>query len=168
MEAFFYSYVDPIHSWHLTRQLKKEDLDLRTLLFSWFLCPVFYGIKVGLNCFPPGDPQGVTGGWRHNTTLSQPPPPPQFYAEFDTYSLQKLFLCFFMFVVCRFCTSKQSFGYVLLDLARCVFIEVFVRDWPKAKIWLESFWRPQISQNIWSFGRSKSDLWKRCNAAGVV
>ncbi len=23
-------------------QLKKEDLDLCTLLFSWFLCPVFY------------------------------------------------------------------------------------------------------------------------------
>ena len=41
---FFFSYVDPIHSWHLTRQLKKKDLDLRTLLFSWFLCPVFYGI----------------------------------------------------------------------------------------------------------------------------
>ncbi len=40
---FFYSYVDPIHSWHLTWQLKKKDLDLRTLLFSWFLCPVFYG-----------------------------------------------------------------------------------------------------------------------------
>ena len=24
-------------------RLNKEDLDLRTLLFSWFLCPVFYG-----------------------------------------------------------------------------------------------------------------------------
>ncbi len=30
---FFYFYIDPIHSWHLTRQLKKEDLDLRTLVF---------------------------------------------------------------------------------------------------------------------------------------
>ncbi len=40
----FYSYVDPIHSWHLIRQLKKEDLDLCTLLFSWFLCPDFYGV----------------------------------------------------------------------------------------------------------------------------
>ncbi len=28
--SIFYSYVDPIHSWHLTRQLNKEDLDLRT------------------------------------------------------------------------------------------------------------------------------------------
>ncbi len=34
-----YSYVDPIHSWHLTRQLNKEDLDLRTLSFRWCLCP---------------------------------------------------------------------------------------------------------------------------------
>ncbi len=40
---FLYSFVDPIYSWHLTRQLKKEDLDLHTLLFSWFLCPVFSG-----------------------------------------------------------------------------------------------------------------------------
>jgi hypothetical protein len=41
---------------------------------------------------------------------------------------QNLFLCFFVFVVCRFCTSKRSFGYVFLDLARCVFVEVFVCD----------------------------------------
>jgi hypothetical protein len=41
---------------------------------------------------------------------------------------ENFFLCFFVFVVCRFCTSKQSFGYVFLDLARCVFVEVFVRD----------------------------------------
>jgi hypothetical protein len=40
---FFYSYKDPIHSWHLTRQLKKEDLDLKTLLFSWFSFPMLYG-----------------------------------------------------------------------------------------------------------------------------
>ncbi len=40
---FFYSYVDPIHSWHLTRWLNKEELDLCTLVFSWCLCPVFYG-----------------------------------------------------------------------------------------------------------------------------
>ncbi len=40
---FFNFYVDPIHSWHLSWQLKKDDLDLRTLDFSWFLCPVFYG-----------------------------------------------------------------------------------------------------------------------------
>ncbi len=38
---FFHSYVDPIYSWHLTRQLNKEDLDLRSLLLSWFLCPIF-------------------------------------------------------------------------------------------------------------------------------
>jgi hypothetical protein len=30
---FFYSYVDPTYSWHMTWQLKKEDLDLHTLLF---------------------------------------------------------------------------------------------------------------------------------------
>jgi hypothetical protein len=40
---FFHSYVDPIYSWHLTWQLNKEDLDLCTFAFSWFLCPVFYG-----------------------------------------------------------------------------------------------------------------------------
>ncbi len=39
----FYSYVHPIQSWHLTRQQNKEELDLCTLLFSWFLCPVLYG-----------------------------------------------------------------------------------------------------------------------------
>ncbi len=37
----------------------------------------------------------------------------------------------------RFCTSKQSFGYLFLDLARWVFVEVFVCDLPKTKIWLE-------------------------------
>ncbi len=42
MEVLFYFYVDPIHSWHLTQQLKKEDLDLCTWLFRWFLCPGFY------------------------------------------------------------------------------------------------------------------------------
>ncbi len=66
------------------------------------------------------------------------------------------FLCFFVFVVCRFCTSKWSFGYVFLNLARCVFVNVFVRDWPKTKIWLESFRRPQISQNISCFGSSQN------------
>ncbi len=35
---------------------------------------------------------------------------------------KNFFLCFFVFVVCRFCTSKQSFGYVFLNLARCVFV----------------------------------------------
>jgi hypothetical protein len=40
---FFYSYIDPIYSWHLTRQLNKEDLDLRTWAFRWCLCPVEYG-----------------------------------------------------------------------------------------------------------------------------
>ncbi len=39
----FYSYVDPIHSWHLTQQLNKEDLDLCTWAFRWCLCPVKYG-----------------------------------------------------------------------------------------------------------------------------
>jgi hypothetical protein len=43
LKYFFYSYVNPIQSWHLTRQLNKEESDLRTLLFSWFLCPVLYG-----------------------------------------------------------------------------------------------------------------------------
>ena len=36
---FFYSYVDPIHSWHLTWQLNKEDLDLCTWAFRLCLCP---------------------------------------------------------------------------------------------------------------------------------
>ncbi len=40
---FFYSYIDTIHSWHLTRQLNKEDVDYHTLMFSCFLCPVFHG-----------------------------------------------------------------------------------------------------------------------------
>ncbi len=40
---FFNSYLDPIYSWHLTPQLNKEDVDLLTFAFSWFLCPVFYG-----------------------------------------------------------------------------------------------------------------------------
>ncbi len=31
---FFYSYVDPIHSWHLIRQLYKKDLDLHTWAFG--------------------------------------------------------------------------------------------------------------------------------------
>ncbi len=38
---YLYSYIDPIHSWHFTRRLKKEDLDRHILVFSWFLCPVF-------------------------------------------------------------------------------------------------------------------------------
>ncbi len=41
---FFHSYVDPIHSWHLTCRLNKEDLDLCTWNISWFLCPIFYGV----------------------------------------------------------------------------------------------------------------------------
>jgi hypothetical protein len=45
---FFYSYVDPIHSCHLTWQLNKEDLDLRTLAFRCFLCPIFYGSLSGV------------------------------------------------------------------------------------------------------------------------
>ncbi len=48
---FFNSYVHPIQSWHLTRQLNKEELDLRTLLFSWFLGPVLYDIPV-IGAFP--------------------------------------------------------------------------------------------------------------------
>jgi hypothetical protein len=53
---------------------------------------------------------------------------------------------------------------------------LFVTD-PKPKIWLESFWRPQISQNISCFGRSKKiyeniamllGLSRLGNAAGVV
>ncbi len=46
---FFYSYVVPIHSWHLTRQLTKEDLDLHTLAFRCILCPVFYGSSKATN-----------------------------------------------------------------------------------------------------------------------
>jgi hypothetical protein len=41
---FFHSYVDPIHSWHLTCRRNKENLDLRTWNITWFLCPVCYGI----------------------------------------------------------------------------------------------------------------------------
>ncbi len=41
--SIFYSYVDPIHSWNLTWQLNKEDLDLCTWAFRCFLYPVFYG-----------------------------------------------------------------------------------------------------------------------------
>ncbi len=41
--SIFNSYAYPIHSWHLTRQLNKEHLDLCPLLFSWFLCPIYYG-----------------------------------------------------------------------------------------------------------------------------
>jgi hypothetical protein len=37
----FHSYVDPIHSGHLTHWLNKEDLDLHIWNISWFLCPVF-------------------------------------------------------------------------------------------------------------------------------
>jgi hypothetical protein len=43
---FFYSYVVPIHSWHLTRQLNKEELDLHTLAFRCFLCLVFYTMSM--------------------------------------------------------------------------------------------------------------------------
>ncbi len=39
---FIYSYIDPIHSWNVTRQLNKEDLDLCTWAFSCFVCPVFH------------------------------------------------------------------------------------------------------------------------------
>jgi hypothetical protein len=39
---FFYSYIDPINSLHLTQQLNKEDLDLCTWAFRWCLCPVEY------------------------------------------------------------------------------------------------------------------------------
>ncbi len=38
----YFFIVDPIHSWHLTRQLNKEDLDLCTWAFRCFLCPFFY------------------------------------------------------------------------------------------------------------------------------
>jgi hypothetical protein len=48
--SIFYFYVVPIHSWHLTRKLNKEDLDLHTLSFSWCLCPGEYGSRL------PGTP----------------------------------------------------------------------------------------------------------------
>jgi hypothetical protein len=35
LQKFFYSYVDPIYSWHLTRQLKKEDLGNVNRLVFW-------------------------------------------------------------------------------------------------------------------------------------
>ncbi len=39
---FFHYYIDPIHSWHLTRWLNKGNLDLCTFDISWFVCPIFY------------------------------------------------------------------------------------------------------------------------------
>ncbi len=43
--SIFPTYEDPIHSWHLTQQLKKEDLDLRSFAFSWFFGPVFNSLS---------------------------------------------------------------------------------------------------------------------------
>ncbi len=79
--------------------------------------------------------------------------------------LQKPFSCFFVFLVCRFCTSKQSFGYVLLNLARCVFVEVFFAltqnqnlvgelseapDLPKhLKCWENQKWLTETLQSCW-------------------
>ncbi len=51
LRKFFNSYVYPIHSWHPTWQLNKEDLNLCTLLFSWFLCPIFYGNLMLISSF---------------------------------------------------------------------------------------------------------------------
>jgi hypothetical protein len=77
------------------------------------------------------------------------------WPQVGPYSLQKLFLCFFVFVVCRFCTSKRSFGYVFLDLARCVFIEVFVHDWPKPKFGWRVFGGPRSPKTFHVLGDSK-------------
>ncbi len=41
--SIFYSYIDPIHSWHPTHRLIKEALDLCTFDISWFSCPFCYG-----------------------------------------------------------------------------------------------------------------------------
>ncbi len=48
---FLNSYLYPIHSWHLTHQLNKEELDLCTCNISWFLCPIFYGIRICIHWF---------------------------------------------------------------------------------------------------------------------
>ncbi len=56
---------------------------------------------------------------------------------------ENFFRVFYVFVVCKFCTSKRFVGYFFLNLARWVFVEVVVRDWHKTKIWLESFRRPR-------------------------
>jgi hypothetical protein len=47
---FLYSYVVPKHSWHLTWQLNKKDLDLHTLSFMCFLCPGKYGSRLSGGC----------------------------------------------------------------------------------------------------------------------
>ncbi len=44
--SIYYSYVYPIQSWHLTRQLNKEEFDPCTCNISWLLCPNFYGITI--------------------------------------------------------------------------------------------------------------------------
>ncbi len=52
---------------------------------------------------------------------------------------QNFFLSFF--IVCRFCTSKQSFGYFCLWWAMLVFVDALVCDWEK-----KSFgWRVLVS-----------------------
>ncbi len=43
-KIFFYSYVDLIHSWHLTWQLKKEDLDLCTFDNTTALISIVIGL----------------------------------------------------------------------------------------------------------------------------
>ena len=105
-------------------------------------------------------------------------------AQAGPSSLHKLFFPFFSFFLVPsyvgyvLCTSKWWFGYLLLRLAIWVFVEVFVREWPtefsplrKNPLFIE---RPQISQNILSFGRSQNDLpkllihWCCRNTAGLV
>ncbi len=91
---------------------------------------------------------------------------------------ENFFSCIFVFVLCRFCTSKQSFGYVLLDLARCVFVVVFVflTD-PKPKFGWRVFGGPRSPKTFEVLGDPKViyenfamllGLSKLGNAAGVV
>ncbi len=51
---------------------------------------------------------------------------------------RNIFSLFFS-VVCRFCTSKWSFGYFCLWWAMLVFVNVLVHDWEK-KVLVEEFW----------------------------
>jgi hypothetical protein len=61
----------------------------------------------------------------------------------------------FFFIVCRFCTSKQCFGYFRLWVAMRVLVEVLVHDWEKNGL-VDKFWELQEYQHKSCFGKSKS------------
>ncbi len=69
---FFNSYADPIYSWHLTRQLNKEDLDLLAFAFSWFLCPMFYGSHLITSLWVLTWQTRKTTLWTHRMTCTEP------------------------------------------------------------------------------------------------